>query len=281
MQVEAVGVEVERLGHRAGHADVEALRARAGGAEVVGLGPVVLDPLVPLVLLPGEEVAGAARRHPVAYDGGVQVEERRGVDEELVATGDGVVDEVVPARVCLDLLAVGEHVGVVPVEDVALRGERAEVARVGATPAVLDPDQPRVVGTDLGELLRRRALVVDDDDLEQVRGIGLRGEAGEHVGKGALVVEGRDDDGHRQCRLPVTEGRRREAAPVVVAHHWLRSHLAAHPPSAPAASGRSSGSTSSARLGWKPCHSEATMSGRRNSSSSRTQVCPSPVRRRM
>ena len=32
-----------------------ALRARAGGAQVVGLRPVVLDPLVRLVLLAGEE----------------------------------------------------------------------------------------------------------------------------------------------------------------------------------------------------------------------------------
>src|SRR5699024_6630950 len=90
---------------------------------------------------------------------------------------------------------------------------------VRAAPAVthlVDADDAGVLGDELAELDRLlAAAVVEDDDLEEMLGVVLRGEGGERELERLRLVR-RDDDGHRHGRLPVVgEGSVENIAPPV------------------------------------------------------------------
>ena len=205
---------------------MDAAGARADGAQVVVPGVVALDPVVRLEQVGGEVLVHPVGGHGVADLGRRDSLERRRVDEPLVAQHHGVVDLVVPAQLGLDVLAAGQHVGVEPVDDVALGQAGAEVAGVGAAPPLLDPHDARVVGAHLGQLERLLAgvrAVVDDDQLEEVAGVGLRGQAGQHVGQRAVGAVRRHHDAHVEVRLPQAEGRHEQGTPLVAAYPRLRA----------------------------------------------------------
>ena len=188
--------------------------------------------------------------------GGLHVDEPvGGVDEELVAEDHGVVDQVVPAQLRLHLVVVQQHVGVEPVQDVALGVLRAQGAGVRAAPGLRGAQHVGVLGPQLGQHQRRVAAVVDHHDLEQVGGVGLRGETGQAVGQGRLGVVRRDHHGHGQAWLPGADHRRLERAPLVPPDPGLLG-LPAHlgDSSRVVRAGRSVGSSSSRGLGLKPRH---------------------------
>jgi hypothetical protein len=102
----------------------------------------------------------------------------------------------------------------------------AEVTGVGAAPALLDLQDPGVVGAHLGQLQGRHPCVdavVDDDQLEQVLGVGLSGQPGEHEGQRAMGAIGRHHDADVEVRLPGPEGRHEQGTPLVAAYPRLRA----------------------------------------------------------
>ena len=266
--VPAAGRVEQVAGQREGRADEGAEGARAGLGEVVGTPPHPLDPLVRLGGVPVPEGRDLAGGHLVAGGRRVLREQPLGVDEALGAGHHGVVDLVQPAQLGLEVVGPQQHVGVDEVEELALARPPGDLAGAGAAPALLDADDPGVVGDDLGQRHRRGAAVVGDHDLDEVRGVGLRGQAGEHVRQGAVGVVRRDDDRDGPGRRPRPDRGRREDAPLVAAYDGLVAaggHGLAH--------GRSRSSTSSSRLAWKPVHSRSTMPSLRKESASTCQVC--------
>ena len=220
--VHAVRLEVERPVQRGGRAHVGAQRVGTRPAQVVGALVDVLDP-VPLLLLTLEQLADPVEGDPVAHLLRSHGEHGRRVDEPLVPEHHCVVDDVVPAQLGLEVLALDEHVGVQPVDYLALGGQGPGVAGVRAAPALLDAGDAGVLRTDVGQLHQARA-VVGDDDLEQVRGIGLRGQPGEHGGQQAAGVVRRDHHRHAERGLPGAEVRHGQVAPVVAADARLVGH---------------------------------------------------------
>src|ERR1700754_392293 len=98
-------------------------------AKTVGGIDDLLDPFVALALLEVEELLGGTARYGLEdrLRGQLTAGE---IDEPLVAEDHEVVDEVMPSHLRLDMLLVGHHVGVEPVNDVTFREHRAGVARV-------------------------------------------------------------------------------------------------------------------------------------------------------
>ncbi|GAA3134044.1 hypothetical protein GCM10020001_065720 [Nonomuraea salmonea] len=83
---------------------------------------------------------------------------------------------MVPARQGLDVLPAGHHVGVEPLDDLAVGGLRPGVDRVGDAPAVAHAYETGVERPDLGQADGRVAAVVDDQDLHEVLRVRLRGQ---------------------------------------------------------------------------------------------------------
>ena len=184
--VPAAGRVEQVAGQREGRADEGAEGARAGLGEVVGTPPHALDPLVRLGLVPVPERGDLAGGDLVAGGRRVLGEQPLGVDEALGARDHGVVDLVQPAQLGLEVVGPQQHVGVDEVEELALARPARDLAGAGAAPALLDADDAGVVGHHRGQLHRRGAAVVGDHHLHEVRRVGLRGQAGEHVRQGAV-----------------------------------------------------------------------------------------------
>ncbi len=230
---------------------------------LVGTPPHPLDPLVRLGGVPVPEGRDLAGGHLLAGRRRVLRQQPLGVDEALGAGDHGVVDLVQPAQLGLEVVGPQQHVGVDEVEELALARPPGDLAGTGAAPALLDADDAGVVGDDLGQHDGRGAAVVGDHDLHEVRGIGLSGQAGEHVRQGAVRVVRRDDDRDGPRRGPRPDRGRREDVPLVAAYDGLVAaggHGQGH--------GRSRSSTSSSRLAWKPVHSRSTMPSLRKESAS-------------
>ena len=224
--VHAAGLAVEVAGQRRGRTDVDAAGARADGAQVVEARVVALDPLVRLEHVGREVLRHPVGGHGVAHLGRRDAVERSRVDEPLVAQHHGVVDLVVPAQLGLDVLAARQHVGVEPVDDVAVGEPGAEGARVGAAPALLDLHDARVVGAHLRQhqrLLPRVRAVVDDDQLDEVARVGLGREPGQHVRQRPVGAVRRHHDADVEVRLPGPEGRHEQGTPLVAAYPRLRA----------------------------------------------------------
>ena len=231
----------QRRGQRYGRAHVDAVEERAGRvAEAAVPGDELVDPVVPVVGVGLEEGGG-----PVLGDGDLDLggggrgpghggEAQRAHDHQ-------VVGEVVPAHVRLEVVPVGDDVGVHPVDHLAVRDGRAGLQGPGDAPAAGSAaDEPGAFRGDLGKAERGRAAVVHDDHFEKVRGVGLGGEGGQREVEFLLLPPGGDHHAHRHARLPRAEGGRVEHA-VVVAGDPRRAHAV------------STGSSMSA-LGRKPRH---------------------------
>ena len=190
--VQPTGRRVHLATDAGGGADVDVEGAEPGGPEVVGPLPDLLDPPVVLDPSAGEEVV-----QPVVL-GHLEHLVDRGqlgrVDEGLVTEHHRVVEGVVPLHVVGDLVARGHHVGVEPVDHVAVGGRRPGVARARPAPGLGCAHDPRPLRPALGKLQRLVVVVVDHHDLEQVLRVGLRGQRGQGVGQRVVGPVGGDDD---------------------------------------------------------------------------------------
>ncbi|GAB3964518.1 hypothetical protein GCM10027615_07370 [Plantactinospora veratri] len=177
--VEPAGLGVEAARQCGGGADVRPEVQVVAAPELVGVGDQAFDVLVRLgVVEPEEPVDGAGR----AALGDLFRGGPAGVHEALVAEGHHLVADVLPAGLRGHVLGEDDHVGVEPVQDLAVAARRADVQRGRPAPAVTvvgDPEQPAVVGTDRGQDQRRVAAVVDHHHLQQPRRVRLGAQRGQ------------------------------------------------------------------------------------------------------
>jgi hypothetical protein len=72
-----------------------------------------------------------------------------------VAEYGGIVDQVMPPQLRLDVVAVQHHVGIKPMDDLAIRREHGLLTGHRFAPASGHGEQPGVLRTHLGQLQRR------------------------------------------------------------------------------------------------------------------------------
>ncbi len=139
-----------------------------------------------------------------------------------------VFGHVMPAGMCLDPRAVGDHVAIEEENDVTAPFPGTEVAGTGQSESGAglgdDPQAPR----ERWSRDRGAGAVVDDRDFEERRRVGLGLEGGNRQLELGLALVGRDDDRDSKFGGPRAERRRAEES-VVVALDVRPRAFHAHP----------------------------------------------------
>ncbi len=211
--------------HGRRRADVGAECVRAGLAQLVGAFVDLLDPVVRLARVTREQLA-----HPVGVDEradlcGAPRENGGRVDEPLVAQHDRVVEQRGASAAAPRRRSRSTSMSASNQCSTSPSAASAPVWHALARPQPSVTRTTRVRSGRTSGSVEEPGAVVGDDDLEQLRGIGLGREAGEHGRQQPAGVVGRDHDRDAQRGLPgAADIGHGQGSPVVAADPRLVGH---------------------------------------------------------